>query len=330
MVEAAGAEATPRPVHRSLMQQLNFQAMGSKMLAILDLEQPAPTLNDVPLWFEEWEQALSRFRIDSELTRLNAAAGSPISVSETLWDVLRAALDAERWTDGLVNPLILEDLVHAGYDRPFEQLQADLRLDPGRLTHDAYWLMQETVELPALSRVIVDQHTRTVCLLPGTGLDFGGVAKGWAAHQAVQRLGAAAPALVSAGGDVAVSGPRADGEPWRISVEDPFKDDGYLEMLYIESGGVATSGKDHRHWQRGGLFQHHIIDPRTRQPAVTDILAATVVASSVMRAEALAKAVVISGSRAGLELLNEHTDAEAMLVLDDGSTLYSTNFGTYL
>jgi thiamine biosynthesis lipoprotein len=230
----------------------------------------------------------------------------------------------------LVNPLILEDLVQAGYDRPFEQLQGGLPIDPGRLTHDAYRLMHDTVDLPALRSAIVDDLTLTVCLLPGTGLDFGGVAKGWAAHQAVQRLGATAPALVSAGGDVAVSGPRADGEPWRINVEDPFRDDGYLEMLYIESGGVATSGKDHRHWQRGGLFQHHIIDPRTRQPALTDILAATVVASSVMRAEALAKAVLISGSRAGLELLDDQADAEGMLVLDDGRILYSPNFEMYL
>jgi thiamine biosynthesis lipoprotein len=135
---------------------------------------------------------------------------------------------------------------------------------------------------------------------------------------------------VSAGGDVAVSGPRLNGEPWRIGVEDPSGADDYIEMLYIESGGVATSGKDHRHWQRGGLFQHHIIDPRTRQAAVTDILAATVVASTVMRAEALSKAVLISGSRAGLELLDEHADAEGMLVLDDGSMLYSPNFETHL
>ena len=93
---------------------------------------------------------------------------------------------------------------------------------------------------------------------------------------------------------------------------------------------MATSGKDHRHWRRGGVFQHHIIDPRTRMPAQTDILAATVVASSVMRAEALAKAVLIAGSEAGLPLLDAHEDAEAVLVLDDGRLMYSRNIGDYL
>jgi thiamine biosynthesis lipoprotein len=156
------------------------------------------------------------------------------------------------------------------------------------------------------------------------------VAKGWAANQAVQRLASAGPALVSAGGDVAVSGPRLNGQPWRIGVEDPSGAEGYIEMLYIKSGGVATSGKDHRHWQRGGLFQHHIIDPRTRQPAVTDVLAATVIASTVMRAEALSKTVLISGSRLGLALLEDHADAEGMLVLEDGRMLYSPNFEKYL
>ncbi len=169
-----------------------------------------------------------------------------------------------------------------------------------------------------------------VCLPPGIGLDFGGVAKGWAAHKAMMRLAASGPALVSAGGDIAVSGPLASGDPWRITVDDPFDADRYVETVFLESGGVATSGKNHRYWRRGGLFKHHIIDPRTRLPASTDITSATVVASTVMRAEALAKAVLISGSETGLTLLEEFNDAAAILVLDDRSLRYSSNIEPYL
>jgi thiamine biosynthesis lipoprotein ApbE len=66
------------------------------------------------------------------------------------------------------------------------------------------------------------------------------------------------------------------------------------------------------------------------QPAETDVTAVTVVAANVLRAEALAKAVLIAGSEAGLELLDDHQDAEAILILDNGRLRYSTNIGDYL
>jgi thiamine biosynthesis lipoprotein len=310
------------------MPRADFRAMGSKIRAIVDADEPVPLLEQVAGWFEKWEQTLSRFRLDSELSRLNAGAGTPRPVSATIWAVLREAFEAEALTGGLVNPLVLEALVHAGYDRAFDLIETEQASE--NMLATSAWDVHPSDPLPALSSVAINEHRRSVCIPPGLGLDFGGVAKGWAAHQAMLRLKAVGPALVSAGGDVALSGPRTSGEPWRIGVENPFADEGYLEMLYLEGGGVATSGKDHRHWKRAGVFQHHIIDPRTRLPASTDIMAATVIAGTVMRAEALAKAVLISGSQAGLALLDDHPDAEAVLVLDDGSLRYSRGIEAYL
>jgi thiamine biosynthesis lipoprotein len=304
--------------------------MGSKMLAILDADHPAPILQEVPAWFEDWEQALSRFRLDSELTILNASAGATRTVSRTMWDVIAAAIEAEELTGGLVSPLILEALVTAGYDRTFDLLERDSRFESSSGDEHGPWGVSTLNPLPSLKSIVVDDAAREVCLPPGIGLDFGGVAKGWAAHQAMRRLAAAGPALVSAGGDVAVSGPQASDDPWRIALENPFEPDGCLEMIYLEGGGVATSGKDHRYWRRGGLFQHHIIDPRTRLPASTDIMTATVVGRTVMQAEALAKTVLISGSQAGLAMIDDCEDAEAILVLDDRRMLYSRNIEMYL
>ena len=326
----AGAARMPQPDLHSPMRRREFRAMGSKVVAILDGEPPAPILDDVPAWFEEWEQELSRFRIDSELSRLNASPGQRRAVSETIWDVFAVSLEAGQLTDGLVNPLILDDLVHAGYDRTFDLMQTDLLYEGVRAAAAGPWEFPAFNPLPAPGSIVIDEARRIVCLPPGAGLDFGGVAKGWAAHQAMLRLKAAGPALVSAGGDVSVSGPRASGDPWRIGVENPFQSDGYVEMIYLEGGGVATSGKDHRHWRREGIFQHHIIDPRTRLPASTDILSTTVIAGTVMRAEAIAKAVLISGSEAGLAMIEEWEDADAILVLDNGRLLYSRNIEMYL
>lgn len=313
-----------------MMHRLDFHAMGSKMLAIVDCqhESPPAVLREAPLWFEEWEQALSRFRSDSELSQLNLRAGESVAVSQVLWDVFQASREAEEWTGGLVNPLILDALVYAGYDRSFD----DLSKNPFRSVDDpmsSFFAMSDT-SVPSVHEILVDEATHRIHLPRATRLDFGGVAKGWSAHQAVERLKEAGPTLVAAGGDIAVSGPQLDSEPWPISVADPFRGGEYLEMLYLEQGGVATSGKDYHHWTRAGIPQHHIIDPRTGLPAETDILTATVIAPSLPQAEALAKAILISGSRAGLDWLDGDDRWEGLLVLENGERLDSRNLGKYL
>lgn len=161
-------------------------------------------------------------------------------------------------------------------------------------------------------------------------LDFGGSAKGWAAHQAMKRLQADGPALVNAGGDITVSGLRADGSPWQIGIANPFQREENIETLFLEACGIATSGKDRRRWTRNGVLQHHIIDPATSQPAETDLLTVTVIAPDVMQAEAAAKAAFILGSRVGLEWIEARSELAALFILDDGQVLYSEKMEEFL
>ncbi len=314
-----------------MVHRIDFRAMGTRMLAMVDASEAPPTLSEVPGWFELWEQVLSRFRSDSELCQLNAGSGSARVVSEVLWEVYQASREAERVTGGLVSPLVLEALLFAGYDQSFDLLLAPEQRGPYR-----------SVEIPGdergltparqfvLDEVLADPARRSIQLPRGALLDFGGIAKGWAAAQAVRRLSSWGPALVSAGGDIAVSEPMQNGEPWAISVDDPFNDGAYVETIYLDAGGIATSGKDHRHWLRNGVNQHHIIDPRNGLPAATDILTATVIAGSALEAEALAKAVLISGSRAGLDWLDSDDRLAGLVVLENGQRLDSRNLSKYL
>jgi thiamine biosynthesis lipoprotein len=161
-------------------------------------------------------------------------------------------------------------------------------------------------------------------------LDFGGIAKGWCAHQVMKRLRFDGPALVNAGGDIAISGPRADGSQWQVGIADPFHPGAEIETLYLNACGVATSGKDRRRWTRNGILQHHIIDPFTGQPAETDLLTVTVVAPTVIKAEAAAKAAFILGSRAGMEWLEAHSELAALFILDDGRVLHSDKMEPFL
>jgi thiamine biosynthesis lipoprotein len=290
-------------------QRLEFHAMGSGMLAIVDGDGPAVAarLALVPAWFEVWEGRLSRFRSESELNRLNAAAGVPQPVSAVLWDVVERAIEGARATRGLVSPAIAPALEAAGYDRTFEAL-GTVAAPP----------VQAPSPIPDWRRVRLNRRARTICLPAGVRLDLGGIAKGWAADRAARRLRTAGPALVDASGDIAVNGPQADGQPWPIAVADPHQPDGQLDLIMLSYGAVATSGRDYHRWKQGDLWQHHIIDPRTSRPADTDVITATVVAPTAVEAEAAAKVALILGSRRGAEWLEARPGLAGLLVLEDG------------
>jgi thiamine biosynthesis lipoprotein len=304
------------------MESLEFRAMGSRILAILD--DPSPhakrRLADVPRWFEGWEACLSRFREESELSRLNRSDGVDVPVSGVLWDVLEASMNAADASRGIVVPTVLEAVRAAGYDRSWETIAAEGTGVPVR----------EAVGVPDWSRIERDPRRHTVRLPPGTTLDLGGVGKGWAADQAARRLGAFGAALVDAGGDIAVSGPANGDEAWPIGVADPAHEDQELVQLQIWDGGVATSGREYRRWRRGDGWAHHLIDPRTGRPAETDVLTATVVAPSAAEAEMGAKTVAILGSRDGVRWLESHKRLAGLVVLEDGRVVTSRRMKTYM
>jgi FAD:protein FMN transferase len=303
-----------------MLRRLEFHAMGCEMLAVLESSMLSQTVPVVTQWFEEWEQVLSRFRNNSELTRLNQTHDCPIQVSEVLWDVFQAALEAEQMTDGLVTPTVLHAMIDAGYDRPFEEIGS--RSTSLNASIDG-------VDSPRMG-VDANEVDRTITLHKGIGLDFGGIAKGWAAHQAMERLQVEGPALVDAAGDIAISGPRSDGGPWQIGIADPFHKGEEIEILFVNGCGVATSGKDRRRWHRDGALKHHIINPLTNQPAETDVLTVTVIAPNVMQAEAAAKAAFIQSSGPGLDWIEAHPEFAALFILDNGRTIYSEKMEEYL
>jgi thiamine biosynthesis lipoprotein len=234
---------------------------------------------------------LSRFRPESELNQLNNSPEVWIQVSETLWNVFLASIAADEQSGGLVTPTLLEPLVVAGYNSSFDHLA---------LTHEA--TNREKLSLFPLQAVEYKPEDRSIRLPTGLSLDFGGVAKGWAAHQAMQRLRGYGPVLVDAGGDIAISGLLSGGQPWAVGIEDPLHPDASLGTLMLGRCGVATSGRDYRRWKQGDTWKHHIIDPRG-EPAETDILSATVIAPTVLKAEMAAKVVLILGSQTGLDWL---------------------------
>lgn len=306
------------------------------MYAAVDSDDPdaGAALAGIPRRFEVWEQCLSRFRETSELSALNRRSGQTVRVSETLWKVARLALQAGAQTDGLITPTILDALEAAGYDHSMSEPIAAPSSDAAASASYMSPRLPVSVSLPPRvadwRSVRMDPRRRTITLPHGARLDVAGVAKGWAADQAARYLGRFAPALVNASGDIAVSGPRADGSAWANTIENPFGrvDDTPLMLLSYE--GEATSSRGYRRWLRGNKWQHHIIDPRTGAPADTDVFTATAIAPTCAEAEVAAKAAFILGSRAGIEWIEARPHLAAFLILENGEHVSSSRFRDYI
>jgi thiamine biosynthesis lipoprotein len=272
-------------------------------------------LDEVERLFVRGEAALSRFRPDSELCALNRHAGQPFAASPLLFTVVAAALAAARATHGLFDPTVLRALEAAGYDRSFEHV-AGSAAAPRR---------QRRWAAGGWDQIHLDPDPRRISLPRGCGLDLGGIAKGWTVDQAARELAARGfnSYAVDAGGDLYVAGQQVDGRPWLVGVEDPRAPGRDLLVLQRQDGAVATSSSHRRRWRRDGRERHHLIDPRTGQPSDTGVLAATVLAPSVARAEILAKAALLLGPRDGMRFLEQQADAAGLLVLEDGRTVQS-------
>jgi len=295
------------------MTTTQFAAMGTTVSLTLPLAQAAEATNRIAALFAEWEAVLSRFRPESELSRLNAHTGHPVTVSPLLLNVTQHALAAAGATQGRYDPTLLYAMLRVGYDRSFELLTHNDA--PTSMLAPAYDLLNARGAYGNWRRVTLDADNATITLPCGVGLDFGGIAKGMAVDAAVERLRAmgVAAAIVNAGGDLAVLGSPLDGDGWPVAV--PGRDEGWV--IPLQSGAMATSGIARRRWLQGGKPQHHLLDPRTGEPVENELRSVTVVAGRCELAEVAAKVAFVAGEHEGAALL-ERIGLAGLLVRRDG------------
>ncbi len=232
------------------------------------------------------DRAASRFRVDSDLARVNARAGVLVPVSQLLLDLVDEGLDAARRTDGLVDPALGAALAELGYD---DDIAVVRERRAGRSSS------------PVVSRrpdeVRVDRQLRRVGVAPGSQLDLGATAKAWTADQAArrihQRLGT--PALVEIGGDVSAAG--IPTSPWRVDVAEVRG--GPSERVGLDHGAVATSSVLARRWTHvDGTPGHHVVDPRTGRSTDGPWRTVTVWAPTAVEANTASTAALVLGHEA--------------------------------
>jgi len=261
-----------------------FPALGSEIVvAVTEPDRLAGVAAHVHACVDAVDRALSRFRPDSELRRLEARPGAWQPASPLFREALELALQAAAETDGVFDPTVRDAVEAAGYDRSIERIEA---AGPGPARVPAPAGRWRDVE--------VDRSRGAVRLPKGVRLDFGGIGKGFLVDLALRDLArAGVGVLVSAGGDLGVVGPPPDGG-WAcgvaISPDDPTE-----AVVILERGALATSGLGRRQWRRDGRLLHHLIDPSTGRPATSPWRVVTIAAPTCVGAEVAAKVAWLLG-----------------------------------
>ncbi len=229
------------------------------------------------------ETKYSRYRDDSVIATIHATRGRRIQLDDETAQLLDYADDCHRMSDGLFD-------ITSGVLRAAWRFDGSDRL-PAR--------EQVAALLPRVGWRRVSWQRPWLRLPAGMELDLGGIGKEYAVDRVLALLVAdgGAAVLVNFGGDLAVSGPRADGSAWQVGVERPDAADAALR-LDLRVGALATSGDARRYLLKDGVRYGHILDPRDGWPVRQAPRSVTVAAGSCSEAGTLATLAMLQGARA--------------------------------
>lgn len=252
------------------------------------------------------ETLMTTWRPDSEVSRINAAAGkSAVTVSDETFAVIKEAVHTSEISEGT-------------FDITFETLHGlwkfDEDLDPHPPTDKE---IRKRLAFVGYRNLVLDEAHKSVKITkPETKISLGGIAKGYAVDKAVKVLEGAGLTsfFVQAGGDLFARGKKPDGSDWQAGIRDPRgKENQYFAMLPMSDHAFSTAGDYERSYIVDGKRYHHIIDPRTGKPA-TACRSVTIWAPSAFLADAIDDAVFILGPEKGLKIVESLDDVGAVIV----------------
>lgn len=260
---------------------------------------------------EAINQSMSTYRPESDISRFNAFAevNAPFRVSVDFWEVMKAARDMYRLTDGAwdgtVNPLV--NLWGFGKAGPLKKMPSAEEVEQVRRRVGFDHI--EVGQTPVLSKRNAD-----------VTVDLASIAKGYGVDRVAALLAELGfeHYLVEVGGEVAGVGRRLDGKPWLVGINRPRPDaaaDAVYKVVTLRGGALATSGDYRNFYEIDGEIYSHIIDPRTGYPLQNGVVSASVVAESCTLADGLATALMVMGPEKGMALVDGLSDVEAMIVM---------------
>ena len=263
--------------------------------------------------FEHLDRVLSVWHANSEISKLNAAAGmAPVTLEPEVIEVLQIAQQVSGWTGGKFDVTFgaLSGLWRFDHDQ-------DNRIPPAR---------DVAARLPLVDHAAleIDGRRNTAFLRrAGMRVHMGGIGKGFAVDRAATMLRSHGieDFLVQAGGDLYASGRRGD-RPWRAAIRDPRGDGSFAAMDLVDTT-LTTSGDYERFFIENGRRYHHILDPDTGEPA-RGSRSVTIVTDRAVIADALSTGVFVMGPRPGMALIEKLPDVEGVIVSESGEVLVSS------
>jgi thiamine biosynthesis lipoprotein len=254
------------------------------------------------------EALLTTFNEGSETSLINRNAGiRPVAVSRETFDIIRRSIRISAITQGAF------DISYGSVDKKLWNFDTHMdRLPPKAIA-------KKMVRLIDYRNIMLDEANTTVFLKEkGMRIGFGGIGKGYAAERAkmVMMEMQVDSGVVNASGDLAAWGFQSDGKPWTIGIADPNSAGKAFSYLNITNMALATSGNYEKFIMVGGKKYSHTINPRTGLP-ITGIKSVTIISPNAELADAMATPVMIMGVRAGLDMIDQIKDIEAIVIDDD-------------
>ncbi len=293
-----------------------FQALGTYVYVATRCPEDLPHAESLAAGIlADIDETCSRFRTDSDLSLVNRRAGRLVEVDSLLIAALRVALSAAEQTAGLVNPLLGRPIVQLGYDQDFQRLHAIDDSDPTPTP------LPPAPPLDAWRDIEIDA-AGAIRIPVNTALDLGATGKAWAADVIATafRQELTAGAIVSVGGDVAIAAAESEEQhdPWPVAISE-YPDSTPEEIITLSRGGLATSSSQVRHWTRGGVRRHHLLDPRTGLPCEGKWRTVTATGPSCTAANIASTAAIVLGD-AALAWLSAHSVTARLVDSDGGVT----------
>ncbi len=270
----------------------------------LNSEEASEVANAMFSEMERLEEILSRHKDDSDITRINDAAGEEwVSVEPETIEVIEKALESAELTRGAFDPTVGVLLRLWGFGTDDAGVPSQEELEHG-------------LDLVGYDQIQVDKENGKVFLSrPGVKLDVGGVAKGYIVErgQEVATEAGVGAVFINAGGDINIRGDRPQGGKWRVAVQDPDNPQEWVAIVEIDEGSIATSGDYQRFFEEEGEVYHHILDPWTGFPA-REITSVTVTGPSTSIVDGLTTGLFVLGVEESMEILDSLPDYEGLII----------------
>lgn len=306
-----------------------------------DSEALSPLFEEVFAICERYDAMLDRTAADSDIARINKAAGSPVAVDPETLSLIQTACSYSALTDGLIDPTITPLLTLWGFgtDTAGSDTQTDGSAAAGSDTQTEYHPAALAIppDADALAEacthvdyrsIVIDEQAGTVMLTdPDAAIDLGFIAKGYIADRIREYLVSkqVASAIINLGGNTLLIGDKPDKSPYRVGIQYPFGSAGdIITTLSVRDQSVVTSGVYERFVEADGVRYHHILHPKTGYPVENGLLSVTIITNSSTDADALSTACFLLGLSDGMALIESLPDTEALFITDDYELHYSS------